>query len=51
VEVNLAVASELEGITGKYFERMNEAKAHPQAYQKEARKKLSELSLKLTGLP
>jgi NAD(P)-dependent dehydrogenase (short-subunit alcohol dehydrogenase family) len=49
-EVFLAVSELLEGITGKYFNVKNESKADPQAYNKEARKKLRELSFKYTKL-
>jgi NAD(P)-dependent dehydrogenase (short-subunit alcohol dehydrogenase family) len=49
-EVYLATSPELKNITGKYFNVKQETKAHAQAYDAEARKKLREISLKLTGL-
>ncbi|QQO21282.1 SDR family NAD(P)-dependent oxidoreductase [Bradyrhizobium diazoefficiens] len=36
--------------SGLFFNGMNEARANPQAYDADARKRLRELSLKLTGL-
>ena len=35
---------ELEGVTGRYFDGLSEARAHPQAYRSEARRALRELS-------
>lgn len=49
-EIFLAVFPELERVTGKYFNGRFESRAHQQAYDENARKKLEELSLKLTGL-
>lgn len=49
-EVYLATSPDLKNVTGKYFNVKNEAKAHAQAYNAEARNKLRELSLHLTGL-
>lgn len=49
-EVFLAVSPSLEGVTGRYFNVKTEAKAASQAYDKQARKRLWELSLQLTGL-
>jgi NAD(P)-dependent dehydrogenase (short-subunit alcohol dehydrogenase family) len=46
----LAASNTLENTTGKYFNVTTESKAHSQAYDKEARKKLRELSLQLTNL-
>jgi hypothetical protein len=43
----LVVEPELEGVTGKYFNGQREARAHPQAYDAEARRKLRELSERL----
>jgi NAD(P)-dependent dehydrogenase (short-subunit alcohol dehydrogenase family) len=48
--MNLAVASALEGQSGLYFSGLREARAHSQAYDAEARRRLWALSLKLTGL-
>ncbi|HSD62139.1 MAG TPA: SDR family oxidoreductase [Ignavibacteriaceae bacterium] len=49
-EVFLATDKSLNGVTGKYFNSKSEAKAHHQAYDKEARKKLWNLGMDLTGL-
>lgn len=49
--LNLAVSPEMEGRTGLYFNRLNEARPDPQANDEGARTKLRELSLRLTGLP
>jgi len=49
--LNLAVAPELAGRTGVYFNQRQETRAEAQAYDKAARAKLHDLSLKLTGLP
>ncbi|SRR6266508_2141588 len=48
--LQLAVSSELEGRTGLYFHGQRLAGANPQAYDEEARKRLSALSFQLTGL-
>jgi NAD(P)-dependent dehydrogenase (short-subunit alcohol dehydrogenase family) len=47
--VRLAVSPELEGITGRYFDGTREARAAGQAYDKEARQRLWELSEELCG--
>jgi NAD(P)-dependent dehydrogenase (short-subunit alcohol dehydrogenase family) len=47
----LIVSPALEGRSGLYFNRRQEARAHAQAYDREARRRLRELSLELTGLP
>jgi NAD(P)-dependent dehydrogenase (short-subunit alcohol dehydrogenase family) len=47
--VRLAVSSELEGVTGRYFDGKREARADGQAYDKEARQRLWELSEELCG--
>ena len=49
--LNLAIAPETEGRTGLYFNVLREARADSQAYDAEARAKLRELSLELTGAP
>lgn len=46
---HLAISAELEGITGKYFDQKQEARADRQAYDREFRKKLWQLSESLTG--
>jgi len=48
--LNLAVSPALEGRTGLYFNRQHEARADPQAYDADARRRLRTLSLRLTGL-
>jgi len=47
--VRLAVSQELEGVTGRYFDGTREARANRQAYDKEARQTLWELSEELCG--
>jgi NAD(P)-dependent dehydrogenase (short-subunit alcohol dehydrogenase family) len=39
----------LEGVTGRYFDVQDEARADPQAYDREARRRLRELSEQLVG--
>ena len=48
--LQLAVSPKIEGRSGLYFNVLNEARANPQAYDAEARRKLRALSLELTGL-
>jgi NAD(P)-dependent dehydrogenase (short-subunit alcohol dehydrogenase family) len=48
--MRLVADPELDGVTGRYFERKRDALAHPQAYDDEARRTLRALSLALTGL-
>jgi hypothetical protein len=43
----LAVDPELDGVSGKYFNGLREARAGAQAYDAEARRRLRELSLSL----
>ena len=40
----------LDGVTGRYFDRLEEARARPQAYDPDARRKLRDLSERLVGL-
>jgi NAD(P)-dependent dehydrogenase (short-subunit alcohol dehydrogenase family) len=47
--MRLVADPELEGVTGAYFERQREARAHPQAYDEEARRRLREFSAELVG--
>jgi NAD(P)-dependent dehydrogenase (short-subunit alcohol dehydrogenase family) len=49
--VRLATARELEGVSGRFFDRQSEAGAQPQAYDPDARRRLWDLSLSLTGAP
>ena len=39
----------LAGVTGRFFDRTREARANPQAYDRDARARLWQLSLELTG--
>jgi len=48
--LRLAIAPELEGVTGRYFDRLREARANAQAYDREARRRLWESSEALAGL-
>jgi NAD(P)-dependent dehydrogenase (short-subunit alcohol dehydrogenase family) len=52
VEATMRVATspELDGVTGRYFDRLREAQAHPQAYDEKARRRLWSLSEELVGL-
>jgi NAD(P)-dependent dehydrogenase (short-subunit alcohol dehydrogenase family) len=45
--LRLATAPELDDVTGTYFDRRREARAHPQAYDLDARRRLRELSEQL----
>ena len=49
--MRLVAEPELDGVTGKYFERLREGRAHPQAYDAAARRRLRELSAELVGPP
>src|SRR3954467_15998678 len=49
--VRLAVDPALEGVTGRFYDRQVEAAPHPQAHDPEARRRLWELSRRLTGAP
>jgi NAD(P)-dependent dehydrogenase (short-subunit alcohol dehydrogenase family) len=42
--LRLAIGADLEGVSGKFFDRERESAAHPQAYDAEARRRLWELS-------
>jgi len=48
--LNLAVSPALAGRSGLYFNGLREARAHAQADDTEARRRLRRLSLELTGL-
>ena len=48
--LNLVLSPGLEDRSGLYFNRLQEARAHPQAYDENARDRLRRLSLDLTGL-
>jgi len=47
----LVAYPELDGVTGAYFNRTTEARADAQAYDEEARRRLRQLSVRLTGVP
>ena len=49
--LHLVTGNDVVNKSGLFFNGMNEAKANPQAYDAEARKRLRALSLELTGLP
>lgn len=46
----LAISPELDGVTGRYFDRLREARADDQAYDPDARRRLWSLSEDLVGL-
>lgn len=46
----LAISPALDGVTGEYFDGMHRARANPQAYDREARRRLRVLSEQLTRL-
>ena len=48
--LRLVEGDDVAGKSGLFFNGMNEARANPQAYDVDARRRLRELSLKLTGL-
>jgi hypothetical protein len=48
--LRLVVAPELEGVSGRYFDRLDDAEANAQAYDADARGRLWRLSMALTGL-
>jgi NAD(P)-dependent dehydrogenase (short-subunit alcohol dehydrogenase family) len=48
--LNLTVSPALEGRSGLYFNRKQEMQASAQAYDRAARHRLRELSMRLTGL-
>ena len=47
--VRLAIDPELDGVTGRFFDRLEESAAHPQAYDADARAKLRKLSEELVA--
>jgi NAD(P)-dependent dehydrogenase (short-subunit alcohol dehydrogenase family) len=48
--LQLAISPDLDGVSGRYFDRLREARAHEQAYDPEARRRLWQLSEQLSGL-
>jgi hypothetical protein len=49
--LHLAVAAEMEGKTGLYFDGLRQSRANAQAYDPAARERLRMISLELAGLP
>ena len=49
--LRLVADPDLDGITGRYFDRQRESRAHPQAYDPDARRQLRELSERLVRHP
>lgn len=47
--MRLAADPELDGVSGRFFDRREEAAAHGQAYDPDAQRRLWDLSLQLTG--
>lgn len=47
--VRLATSPELDGTTGRFFDRQQESRAQEQAYDPDARRRLWDLSVELTG--
>lgn len=47
--LRLAIGPELEAVSGRFFDRLSESSAHPQAYDPEARARLRELSEELVA--
>jgi NAD(P)-dependent dehydrogenase (short-subunit alcohol dehydrogenase family) len=47
--VRLAIGGDVEGVTGSFYDRFEQARAQDQAYDLEARRRLWDLSLELTG--
>lgn len=46
----LVTSPKLDNVTGKYFDQQHEARAHRQAYDQAARRRLWRTSGQLTGL-
>jgi phosphoglycerate dehydrogenase-like enzyme/NAD(P)-dependent dehydrogenase (short-subunit alcohol dehydrogenase family) len=49
--VRMAIGADVEGVTGAYYHRMEPARAHEQAYDAAARRRLWDLSVAMTGAP
>jgi NAD(P)-dependent dehydrogenase (short-subunit alcohol dehydrogenase family) len=47
--LRLTLDPELDGVSGRFFDREEESRAEPQAYDREAQRQLRELSERLTG--
>jgi hypothetical protein len=48
--LHLATSPKLDGVSGVFFDRQRPARAHAQSYDATARRKLRDLSERLTGL-
>jgi NAD(P)-dependent dehydrogenase (short-subunit alcohol dehydrogenase family) len=48
--LRLVTSPELDGVTGRYFDRLRESRANEQAYDEDVRRGLRELSERLVGL-
>jgi len=44
----LAVDADVDGVSGRFYDGLRESAANPQAYDAEARRRLRDLSLRLT---
>jgi NAD(P)-dependent dehydrogenase (short-subunit alcohol dehydrogenase family) len=49
--MQLIASPALEGVNGRYYDGLRDARADPQAYDEDARKRLRKLSFDLAGLP
>lgn len=49
-ELYLVTSADLQGVSGRYFDRTRPARAHAQAYDAEARRRLWQESLRLAGI-
>jgi NAD(P)-dependent dehydrogenase (short-subunit alcohol dehydrogenase family) len=47
--VRLAVSDDVDGVTGRFYDQTSESRAHEQAYDPEARRRLWDLSAELAG--
>jgi hypothetical protein len=47
--LRLAVGDDVEGVSGRFFDRDRESRAHAQAYDADARARLWQLSAELAG--
>lgn len=49
--VRLATSADMDGVTGRFYDRQRESRPHDQAYEPDARARLWKLSVDLTGAP
>gem|GEM_PF-2140513 len=47
----LATSADMDGVTGRFYDRQRESRPHDQAYEPDARARLWKLSVDLTGAP